>query len=254
MELTDVKFWEDYWAGCKLPSEVDLRFSFDRCLARELKKRLPPVEGDVLEIGCAPGKWLVFMQREFGLVPHGIEYCEAGTVATRRNFDLLGVSAGDILAGDFFALAPQPKYDVVMSFGFIEHFSDPASVVERHLAWLKPGGILVLGIPNFHGVYSMLQQVLDPEVLNKHNLEIMNQSYLSQLGSKLRLVALHIGYLGSFEPSLPIASPERRGFPQMAARAFLRIARNLRFEWMDRFNHPIVSSYLLAIYRKGCDS
>ena len=161
MELTEVEFWDKYWANVKLPSKVDLDFSFERCLAETLKRALPDVHGEVLEVGCAPGKWLAFMSDEFGLKPSGIEYSEAGMNATFRNFEALGLEVGEIQAGDFFKIEPDRQYDVVMSYGFIEHFTDVDEVVELHLRWLKPGGILILGVPNFRGIYSFLQGVLE---------------------------------------------------------------------------------------------
>lgn len=59
MELTEVKFWDDYWAKTKLPCTVDLDFSYDRCLAHALKINLPDITGEVLEVGCAP--WLLWL-------------------------------------------------------------------------------------------------------------------------------------------------------------------------------------------------
>ena len=47
-------------------------------------------------------------------------------------------------------------FDVVMSRGFIEHFDEPSSVVDRHLDLLKPGGLLVVSIPNLRGVNGLL--------------------------------------------------------------------------------------------------
>ncbi|WP_151448096.1 class I SAM-dependent methyltransferase [Lacisediminimonas profundi] len=252
MELTEVQFWEDYWAGCKLPSEVDQDFSFERCVASAIKEHLPPVTGDVLEVGCAPGKWLAFMAKEFGLTPHGIEYSEAGSRATLKNFELLGLPSGQVQSGDFFKLQPGRQYDVVMSFGFIEHFSDVDSVVESHLQWLKPGGVLILGVPNFRGIYHPLQRVLDPGILDKHNLEIMRPEYFRHLAVRYNLTPDFIGYVGSFEPSLPIAKPGSSRPAQLLVRAFLRVMRKVRnLHMLDTINHPTFSSYLLSIYRKG---
>ena len=172
MELTEVQFWDNYWANCKLPSTVDMSFSFERCLAQALKGNLHGIKGDVFEVGCAPGKWLAFMAKEFAMNPSGIEYSEAGMIATLENFKILQLAPDSIWTGDFFQTEPARQFNVVMSFGFIEHFDDVDDVVELHLQWLKPGGILILGVPNFCGIYSVIQGVLDREILNKHNLKI----------------------------------------------------------------------------------
>jgi len=251
VELTEVAFWDNYWRDCPLPSVVSQRDSFDRCLAQGLKQYLGPVQGRAFEVGCAPGKWLAYMAKEFGLQPAGIEYSQAGMQATERNFAMLGLQGGSIMTGDFFSIEPRPEFDVVMSFGFIEHFDRPEDVVERHLAWLKPGGKLVLGVPNFNGVYKPLQEALKPEILDKHNLSIMYPRWFEQLAPRFSLTPLHIGYLGSFEPSLPVADLGVKSAGQLLAKLLLKAGLLLRrLRWLDRVNHPVISSYILAIYVK----
>src|SRR2546428_2268984 len=106
-ELTDVEFWDEYWSHFKLPISVDLSFSFDRCLAKVLKEQLIACSGGtVLEIGCAPGKWLAFLAKEVGLTPSGIEYSNTGVLNTQRNLALLGLDDARIIAGNFLTLEP----------------------------------------------------------------------------------------------------------------------------------------------------
>lgn len=251
MELTEVNFWEDYWKSLKLPSQVDWSLSSDRCLAAELKRHLPKSGGSAFEVGCAPGKWLAFMARELGMSPSGIEYTEEGMQATLRNFSLLGLSSDEILTGDFFTTEPTRQFDLVMSFGFIEHFDDPDAVVERHLRWLKPGGRLVLGVPNFNGIYKPVQAILDQSLLDKHNLSIMNLAYFEGLSRRLGLESETIKYIGSFEPSLPIAKPGYGSLAQNLVKVGLRLALQVRkLRVFDTINNPAISSYILAIYRK----
>lgn len=255
MNLTEAEFWDKYWEDCRLPSEVDQKFSFDRCLAAGLKQHLHATQGRVLEIGCAPGKWLAFMAKVFGLEPAGIEYSIAGMLATKRNFELLNLVADGIVTGDFFELEPRDEYDVVMSFGFIEHFENPEDVVARHLDWVRPGGKLVLGVPNFNGVYKPLQRMLKPEILEKHNLTMMNIKWFDELASQFNMKALHIGFLGSFEPALPVSDRGVRNIRQLLVKMLLRVAHFVRkLRWFDRFNHPLFSSYILAVYQKSKDN
>ena len=252
MELTEVEFWDDYWANCKLPNVVDYNFSFERCLAAALKETLPNVQGEVLEIGCAPGKWLAFMATEFKLKPNGIEYSEAGMQATTKNFQLLGLTSGRIQTGDFFQIVPDRQFDVVMSFGFIEHFSDVDAVVSRHLQWLKPGGTLILGVPNFRGVYYFLQKLLDKGILEKHNLDVMCPEYFYHLADCHELKPVAIRYIGSFEPSLPIPYQGRNSPLQFMVRGALWLTRKVRrFKVFDAINGRRFSSYILAVYQKN---
>lgn len=253
--LTDTAFWEGYWGRFSLPDAIDESRSFDRGLARGLRKLLRDSKGDVLEIGCAPGRWLAFLSREFGFGVAGIEYTADGVTATRRNLELLGVKNADIQEADFLTATPTPRYDVVVSFGFVEHFTDVEGVVTRHAAWARPGGLLIIGVPNFRGVHGWLQKGLDPKVLALHNLTIMDVDRLAELGPAAGLVTESVEYLGSLEPSLPIARAGVRGLPDFVAKVGLRAMRLVRRapvigRAMDDWNNPFVSSYILASYRK----
>lgn len=252
MELTEVKFWEDYWRDCQLPCEADMNSPFDRCLAEALKARLKGVQGVAFEVGCAPGKWLTFMSKTFGMKASGVEYSEAGMYATRRNLEILGLPIETILVGDFFAIEPEPKFDVVMSYGFIEHFDDPDAVVTRHVAWLKPGGKLILSVPNFNGIYYLLQKILDPAIIDKHNLKTMKLDYFRDLAQRLDLKLESLEYLASFEPSLPIAKPGFGNPAQFLVKGFLRVAAKLRRSpSLDKLNASWLSACILAIYQKA---
>lgn len=251
MELTEVEFWEKYWQNCQLPAEVDFELAFDRCLSQSILANMPKVSGEVFEIGCAPGKWLAYMAKTFSLIPSGLEYSYAGMKATKRNFDLLGLTGGEVYSGDFFELQPEKQFDVVMSFGFIEHFTNVDEVVDRHLKWLKPGGVLILAIPNFNGVYRGIQRVLDKDILDKHNLDIMNLDYFNSLEQRFPLKPIYIDYVGSFEPSLPIAKHKYGNPLQIATKIILKTSQIIRkFKYFDSLNNRYISSCLLSIYKK----
>ena len=252
MELTEVGFWDDYWAGCKIPTAVDYADPFDRTLAASLKEALKGRAGSVLEVGCAPGKWLAFAAKELKLVPSGIEYSKAGMAATMQNLKALGIKYGEIMTGDFFAIAPCPRFDVVMSFGFIEHFNDPGPVIDRHLQWLRPGGALVLGVPNFRGIYAPVQRLLDKKILDVHNTDIMSVDYMANAASLRGLDVKFLRYIGSFEPALPVPPRRTRNPFLLALKLSLRVARRIRrFEIFDNLNHPYFSSYILMVCEKG---
>jgi len=249
--LTGVDFWERCWNQFNLPCEVNWNSSFDRCLGSAIKTNLPSVSGKLLEVGCAPGKWLAFMAKEFDLRPSGVEYSESGIKLTTENFRLLGLKPDQIIADDFFQINPTHQFDVVMSLGFIEHFPDVDAVISLHLKWLKPGGVLILGVPNFRGIYLPIQHALDKSILAKHNLDIMNLEYFRGLAKRLSLTPVFLEYIGSFEPAGFVASYRIGNQLQVLIRACLWLARRIRrWRGFDRFNHPFYSGYILAIYKK----
>ena len=253
--LTDAPFWESYWGSFSLPDSVDEQRSFDRALANGLRRLLRGSRGSVLEVGCAPGRWLAWMSKEFGMTVSGIEFTADGASATVRNLQLQGVTPKEIQHADFLAATPAPMFDVVVSFGFVEHFTDLHEVICRHAAWTKPGGRVIIGVPNFRGFHGILQGALDREVLERHNLEIMQPARLRALGAECGLVANSVEYLGSLEPSLPIASPGVRGpsefLAKVAVRAIWLVRRvPLLGKALDRVNNRFLSAYILASYGK----
>lgn len=231
---------------------MDPANSFDRCLARELKELLAEHHGKtILEIGCAPGKWLAFFESELGLLPSGIEYSPVGLRVTKSNFETLGVKYGSLWEGDFFEIPVCDKFDIVLSLGFIEHFPDVGPVITRHAEWLKPGGLLIVGVPNFRGIYKPLQSVLDRSILDRHNLNIMEMPYLRSIGGQCGLLVERMRYIGSFEPYLPIPQPGIANLQQFVVKAFLRLSIHVRkMRFLDRINNRFLSSYILTVYRK----
>jgi len=241
LKLTEITFWDYYWANVELPSTVNLDFSFERCLTETLKSNLSGIKGEVLEAGCAPGKWLDFMAKEFGFKLNGIEYSKAGVNSTLRKFQLLGLDSDTFLAGDFLQMKLCRRFDIVMSFGFIEHFTNADEVAKLHLLWLKPGGTLKLGVPNFSGINFLIQKMLDKTVLDKHNLNIMNLEYFASLANRFNLETTYLNYLGSFEPALPIRKTKVENPLHFIVRSFLWLLRYVRgIKMLDALNNPFL--------------
>ena len=119
------------------------------------------------------------------------------------------------------------------------------------MLWLKKGGLLILGVPNFSGLNRIIQNHLDSSLLDKHNLEIMNTVFFENLAIEFELQKISIEYLGSFEPDLPIPKVRFGNTVQLFIKLFLYVARRIRkIQFMDRFNSSYFSSYILAVYRK----
>lgn len=82
-----------------------------------------------LEVGSAPGDYSVALHSRLLCEPFGIEYTTEGARQNRAVFSAAGISPANVIEGDFFDHALAEKYrgqfDIVMSRGFIEHFTDP---------------------------------------------------------------------------------------------------------------------------------
>ena len=56
----------------------------------------------IIEIGCAPGKYLINFNRQFGFESYGVEYSEKGVETTRKNFLKEKLNPENIIKADFF--------------------------------------------------------------------------------------------------------------------------------------------------------
>ncbi|HEY7960540.1 MAG TPA: class I SAM-dependent methyltransferase [Solirubrobacteraceae bacterium] len=252
--IVEKAFWENdyYWARAELPCRVDTELAFDRSLARALAAYAAVQPGQsVLEVGCAPAKWLLFYAERFGAAVAGIEYSDKGATLSRENLRAAGVPS-EIQRADFFDVPPRP-YDLVLSIGFIEHFDDIPGTFERHLRFVAPGGRLAIGVPNFRGVNRALQWLAEPEYLALHNIAAMRPSLYREMAAVHDLELEHIGYLGGLDPAIirlgrgPALSPRRvlPGAATLAERRWRSLALG------ERLEHRWLSSYLLAVYRSA---
>ena len=170
-----------------------------------------PDEGAVVELGCGPGRALFDLCRRTGLKAFGVEYSESGYRRTVDNFIRRGGDPGGIMHADFtdpaFRRRHANGFDVVWSAGVIEHFANPRDIVGHHVELLKPGGTLVISIPNFRGIMYPCYATLDPETLAIHNLDIMRRPAFESLFSGYRLDTKYCGYVGMLR--LTLAVPER---------------------------------------------
>ncbi len=243
--LVEKTFWEQeyYWADAGLPCRPDSELPIDRAIGAALRELAGVGPGDsVMEIGCAPAKWLVHLAEATGARVEGIEYSEQGAQLSSANLRACGV-AGTIHQADFFTYEPS-GYDLVVSLGFIEHFEELEEVFARHVAFVAPGGRLLLGVPNFLGLNGVLQRHSDPSYLALHNLRAMDPAELRRLGERNGLGVFDQRYLGGVDAVVVKPGPRWVRAVMLAEGAL----RRLRF--VERINHRWFAPYLLTTYSK----
>ena len=154
----------------------------------------PPVDAELLEIGCGTGHNLP-MLAQFGHVD-ALELDEAARTMAEGRLGRSVMSAPlPELAG-----VPDRHYDLIGAFDVIEHIDDDTAAVRSIAGKLKPGGKFVMTVPAHQWMWSA------HDVVNHHKRRYSKRS-LSQLieGSPLKLVK--VGYFNSL--LFPIAVAER---------------------------------------------
>lgn len=155
VEELDKLYSTEYFAGNGASMQRSLRhrlpvFARGIGIINELRK-----PGKVLDVGCGNGDF-VELAREAGWDASGLDLSEQATSFARNKG--LDVVRGTLQTSGF----PSESFDVVTLWDVLEHLPDPAGELECVRRVLKPGGFLVVRVPN---IGFQLLRVLVQEVV-----------------------------------------------------------------------------------------
>jgi hypothetical protein len=164
-----------------------------------IKKYIPQNKnGNCIEIGSYPGPHLATFG-DLGYILNGIDFHPDNSIRLPIWLNSQNFITGAFLSSDFFEFETKLRYDVVASFGFIEHFNNYKDVILRHAALVNNNGYLIITTPNFKGsIQNWLHGFFDKENLSKHNVESMDPIEWKNLLSENGFEILYYGYFGDF--------------------------------------------------------
>ncbi|UAY53259.1 class I SAM-dependent methyltransferase [Ferruginibacter albus] len=139
----------------------------------------------VLEVGCATGCFMHLVKNK-GANCTGIELNnDAVALAKQKGFNV----SNELLREHSFKNTG--KYDVVCSFQVLEHIADVKDYFESAKRCLKPGGKIIIGVPNSnpfiyrHDIYHTLN-------LPPHHAGLWNKSSMEKTGLHFNLQKITI--------------------------------------------------------------
>lgn len=198
---TKQSYWDHLWDIQPFLDQIDPR---DKRLKNNINRQfhvyfkrvfsdMPTKGRAMLEIGCARSVWLPYFAKTFGFTVNGIDYSEVGCAQARQILLNRNVE-GEVLCGDFFSPPGfmLSKYDVVVSFGVVEHFEDTSKCISAIAKFIKPGGFLITVIPNINGLIGFLQKNLDENVYKMH--VPLSPSCLAEACKTSGLIVVDNGY------------------------------------------------------------
>jgi len=104
----------------------------------------------VLDIGCGSGTFL-HIARSRGFVPHGMDTSARAVEIAGKQYGY-PVRQGDIGSGVW----GDCRFDFVTMFHVLEHLRDPRQGLRSAGALLKPGGTLVIQVPNIASIQARI--------------------------------------------------------------------------------------------------
>lgn len=209
----------DYWSNLNRGSCALDKHEFDEIFEEYLDNS----KGRALEIGCVPGTILARICKRFGYFPEGVDYDKNTKSIFSKTMNNYGINKFKVYQEDFNKWNTEDKFDLVCSFGFIEHFDNPEEVMEKHLKLLKKGGKLIIEIPNFSGVNGFLHRLIDKPNLDNHNNSIMNLDFFEEFVTKNHLKIVYLGYYGSWHFQWGYGRRETANISQKGIYAVLKL-------------------------------
>jgi SAM-dependent methyltransferase len=198
--------------------------------------------GNAIEIGCASGNYMIYLNKEFGYRVDGLDYSD-NMEYVRANLSYNGIQDAELFSADFFQTAPAKQYDLVFSGGFVEHFDNHELVVKKHAEWAKPGGLVIIIVPNLTHIHRSLCGWFDPEVLRVHRFPLMRIAVLRAALEKAGLSVLHCDYHKTFRCTYALPKPV-----DFVARAAQKL---LKLSGLDNIGNRFGSPYLISVSRKN---
>jgi SAM-dependent methyltransferase len=237
-------YWTSFWKSNKgLPNPAllsgprdatYLTRQFDRFYSGLFQKKGEQGK-KLLEIGCGNSVWLSFLSKEYGFQVYGLDYSEFGCEQTRRILQRDGC-AGEIRYGDMFN-PPEDwigAFDVVCSFGVVEHFSDTVAAISAIRKFLKPGGLLITTIPNLNGPTGWLQRLLYKPVYDIH--VVMDKKQLVDRLEQAGLSTVQSSYFCTFSFGVALESADAKpvrfkSMKKLLVKVFQ--STGILFRWID---------------------
>jgi 2-polyprenyl-3-methyl-5-hydroxy-6-metoxy-1,4-benzoquinol methylase len=163
---------EDYWSRVHANSERPTFGTYrpERLLDQFIASHLRPrARQQLIELGAGNSAFLPHLATTYGYDVAGLDYSSVGCALARRNLEAAGAS-GDIREANLFEPPAEwiGAFDVVASFGVVEHFDDTVATIRACAAYAKPNGRILTVIPNMRGLPGLGQRMLSSEIYLRH--------------------------------------------------------------------------------------
>lgn len=186
--IVDQTYWDSGYENLKF------KYREDNILFKDIFERFLEAEGTCFEVGCYPGGYLIYLGKKYNYTVSGIDRTPYIESRLPMYLESEGITRGHLFNEDFLHFETKETYDVVCSFGFLEHFSDLDTIVQKHINLVKPSGILILACPNFRKGQYLFHRTFDSENLSRHVLSTMNISRWRDILSRNNMDVLYDGY------------------------------------------------------------
>jgi len=234
----DAKFYEDL--------QKHSWYYMDWKWEHQQVKDILDVGEKVLEIGCAEGTFIDRI-KDKNIVGVGLELnVAAAKVAQEKGLNVLTQSIEEHAAEN------ENKYDVVCSFQVMEHIADVQSVIAASVKALKPGGRLMISVPN----NSSFIKHSPNSIMNMppHHMCLWDEKSLSNLQDvfDIKLDKFHLEPLQKYHYPVIWSNWLYKNLPsKLMAKAVNKVSRFFGlYKLVGLRKNKIIGHSIIAIYTK----
>lgn len=237
--IVDQQYWDNAY------KKFELKYDDNQVLFKEIFHKFLPNRGSCIEIGCYPGLILMYLGKNFDYEISGIDKTPY-IKKLPKFFSENGVENYHFHQADFIDFVSEDKYDVVCSFGFIEHFEIYEDIIKRHISLLHESGICIIASPNLRKIQFFLHKIFDKKNLERHVIDSMDLKKWREILEENNMEILFCGY---YETCGFWADSEEKNFFSKFLIKFLQIS----FSYINRIvNKPnsLISPYMICVSKK----
>jgi 2-polyprenyl-6-hydroxyphenyl methylase/3-demethylubiquinone-9 3-methyltransferase len=214
----------------------------------------------LLEVGCGSSGWLPYFAARYNLIVSGLDYSEVGCGICEKNLRMQGIVFGKIFCRDLFDenCTDNEKYDVVFTYGVIEHFEDPGKVISRLTHLVNPGGLIISHVPNLNGLMGLMSRSFVREIHLMHR--VVTREQLCNWHIERGLINLRTDYAGIFSLSvIPWVRSKtwfflEKSFQRKVCLKLITIVESFLgkvfMRFLGKFTSKTFSPYIISICRK----
>lgn len=197
--LSEKIYWDKVLSDAKLPrcnTEQNYQYGITMNFVHEFLNNKN--YKTFLEVGCGSSGWLPYFAKEYGFIVSGVDYSEIGCLICEENLRMQSIGYGNIFCKDLFDpdCTNGEKYDIIFTYGVIEHFEDPEKVIKTLVNLLNPEGIIISLVPNINGLIGFLSKIFVNDIFKMH--KIIDKKNLKLYHTHNNLVDIKTNYAGIF--------------------------------------------------------
>lgn len=169
---TDANYWNNRWGKyCRVyrVRKWDKTWGPKGSFLRVIKRYLRNLEDiDIIELGGAASYFSVALAKWGKAKVKLIDYSLVGLEKTKIICQLNNCHV-ETVHGDFFTWEHGVmRYDVVVHWGLLEHFSNPREIFRVSNNLLRPGGIMIFSMPNMRAFGEILWKKFSKDDWERH--------------------------------------------------------------------------------------